>query len=485
MYQSVFLLIVLLSLILNFFLLIFMIFLEKRKPQNIIAWMTVLVFLPIVGFVIYIVFGSGLSIRVRRMIKKKAISERDMIRNINGIETLEEARVDSTFKNDREFATLCYNFGAYPLPGNDIQIFTSGLSTIEALKNDIKNAKKSIHIEYYIFENDSIGKEIMNLLCEKAREGVDVKLIYDSVGSIRSPKRFFKGLEKAGGKVGEFFPPFLHIRLINLKINYRNHRKIVVIDGKIGYTGGVNLRDDHMGKNKKLSPWRDTHIRIKGSGVYSLQNIFIDDWRYCTHDNTPPKIYLENGYFPSPEICGKALIQTISSGPDSSIQKIKEAFVKMIMGAKERVYIQTPYFIPDDVFFSALRIAVKSGVDVRIMVPSKPDKKMVYFATLSYLKEMAEMGIKVYLYNGFLHSKTVLVDSNKLSVGTCNMDNRSFGLNFEDTVIIYSEEANASYSQAFEEDVKNSSVAGINYFKKKRWITKLLQAIMRLFSSLL
>ena len=168
MYQSVFLLIVLLSLILNFFLLIFMIFLEKRKPQNIIAWRTVLIFLPIIGFIIYIVFGSGLSIRVRRMIKKKAISERDIIRNINGIETLEEARVDSNLKNDRELATLCYNFGAYPLPGNDIQIFTSGLSTIESLKNDIKNAKKSIHIEYYIFENDFTGKEIMNLLCEKA-----------------------------------------------------------------------------------------------------------------------------------------------------------------------------------------------------------------------------------------------------------------------------------------------------------------------------
>ena len=263
MYQSLILPITLTLLILNFFLLIFMIFLEKRKPQNIIAWMTILTFLPIFGFLLYVVFGSGLSIRIRRMIKKKAVSERDMIRNIDGIETLDEARVDVAFKDDRELATLCYNYGAYPLPGNDIKLFTSGFDTLEALKKDIKNAKKSINIEYYIFENDSTGKQIMNLLCEKAREGVDVKLIYDSVGSIRSPRRFFKQLKRAGGSVGEFFPPFMHIRLINLKVNYRNHRKIVVIDGKIGYTGGVNLRDDHMGKKKKLSPWRDTHIRME------------------------------------------------------------------------------------------------------------------------------------------------------------------------------------------------------------------------------
>lgn len=468
----------------NFLLSIGMVFYEKRKPENIIAWLTVLTFLPIIGFLLYIVFGNGLSVRTRRMIKKKMISERDIIRNVKGIQTLEEAKLDGILKDDQELVTLCYSFGSYPLPGNDIKIYTNGPDKMEDLKKDILNAKKSINMEYYIFANDKTGKEIMQLLCKRAREGIDVKLIYDSIGSRKAPHRFFNKLEKAGGQVGEFFPPLFNIRHLNLKLNYRNHRKIVVIDGRIGYTGGINVRDDHMGLDKKLQPWRDTHLRMEGGGVYSLQNIFLDDWRYCTNDNTPPRLYLENGYFPSPEIKGNNTVQLVTSGPDSQVQSIKETFVKMILSAKERVYIQTPYFIPDDVFFSALRIAVKSGIDVRIMVPKIPDKKTVYLATLSYLKEMSEIGIKIYLYNGFLHSKTILVDSNKLSIGTCNTDNRSFGLNFENTMIIYSKQTNKQYADIFNEDIKNSQEVNINYFQKKKWITKMLQAIMRLLSSL-
>ena len=468
----------------NFLLSIGMVFYEKRKPENIIAWLTVLTFLPIIGFLLYVVFGSGLSVTTRRMIKKKSISERDIIRNIDGIQTLEEAKLDGILKDDQELVTLCYSFGSYPIPGNDIKIFTNGKDKIEALKKDILNAKESINIQYYIFANDKTGKVIMDLLCKRAREGIDVKLIYDSIGSRKAPRRFFKKLEKAGGQVGEFFPPLFHIRNLNLKLNYRNHRKIVAIDGRIGYTGGINLRDDHMGLDKKIKPWRDTHIRVEGSGVYALQNSFLDDWRYSTNDNTPPKLYLENGYFPSPKICGTATVQFVTSGPDSQVQKIKETFVKMIINAKKRVYIQTPYFIPDDVFFAALRIAINSGVDVRVMVPNVPDKKTVYLATLSYLKEVADMGVKVYLYNGFLHSKTILVDDNKLSIGTCNTDNRSFGLNFEDTMIIYSESLNKEYEDIFDNDMKNSIEVNSEFFKKKKWITKMLQAIMRLLSSL-
>ncbi|MBO5022540.1 MAG: cardiolipin synthase [Clostridia bacterium] len=470
--------------ILNFFLLLGMIFLEKKKPENIIAWMTTLTFLPIIGFIFYVVFGSGLSVRVKRMIRKKSISERDIIHNIEGIDKIKQASTKDISKEDASLVALGYSFGSYPLPGNDIKIFTNGNEKIEALKQDILNATQSINMEYYIFADDDVGKEIMSLLCKMAKEGIDVKLIYDSVGSRKAPRRFFKKLEKAGGQVAEFFPPFMHIRLINLKLNYRNHRKIVVIDGKIGYTGGINIRDDHLGNHKRLTPWRDTHLRMEGSGVYALQNIFLDDWRYCKNDNTPPRLYLENGYFPSPEIKGDEIVQVISSGPDDHVQKIKETYVKLITNAKERVYIQTPYFIPDDVFFSALRIAIKSGVDVRIMVPKIPDKRTVYMATLSYLKEFASLGAKIYLYNGFLHSKVMIVDDNKLSIGTCNTDNRSFALNFEDTVLIYSKKLNQQHQQIFEEDISNSQKVSIVYFQKKRWITKMFQAIMRLLSSL-
>lgn len=469
---------------LNFLLLISMIFLEKRKPENIIAWMTTLTFLPVVGFVFYIVFGSGLSVRVRRMMKKKAISERDILRNIEGIETLEEAKAKDIYKNDLGVLNFAYSHGSYPIPGNNIKIINDGPQCTKMLMEDIKNAKNSINMEYYIFADDKTGKAMMNLLCEKAKEGVEVNLIYDSIGSRKAPRRFFNKIKKAGGKVGEFFPPFLHLRLANFKMNYRNHRKIVVIDGRIGYTGGMNIRDDHMGLHKRLNPWRDTHIRMEGAGVYGLQNIFLDDWRYCTNDSTPLKMYLENGFFPSPEIKGDASVQILSSGPDDQTQVIKEVYVKLITGAKKRIYIQTPYFIPDDIFLSALRIAVRSGVDVRIMVPKIPDKRAVYLATLSYLKEMAQMSCKIYLYEGFLHSKTLLVDDNKLSIGTCNMDNRSFALNFEDTVLIYSKKLNAEYQKTFEKDIENSQQVNLYYFQKKKSLTKILQAFMRLFSAL-
>lgn len=468
----------------NFLLLISMIFLEKKKTENILAWMTTLTFLPVIGFVFYIVFGSGLSVRVRRMMKKKAISERDIIRNIEGIETLEQVKVNDIYKNDIGVVALGYSFGAYPLPGNDIKVFSDSQKSYESLKKDIRNAKNLINVEYYIFADDKTGKEFMDLLCQKAKEGVEVNLIYDSIGSRKAPRRFFRKLEKAGGRVGEFFPPLLGLRLANFKMNYRNHRKIVVIDGKIGYTGGVNIRNDHMGLDKKLKPWRDTHIRIEGAGVYGLQNIFVDDWRYCTKDSTPPKLYLENGYFPSPEIKGDCAVQVLSSGPDDKVQKIKEAYIKLITSAKNRVIIQTPYFIPDDAFVSALRIAIKSGVEVKIMVPSVPDKRAVYLASLSYLRDMAEIGAKIYLYNGFLHSKTLLVDFNKLSIGSCNIDNRSFALNFEDTVLIYSKDINKEYYQTFTRDVKNSQEVDLSFFKKKNWLVKMLQTFMRLFSAL-
>ena len=468
----------------NFLLMIVMVFLEKKKLQTITAWLTVLTFLPIFGFVLYVIFGSGLSLRTRRMIRKKSISEHDIIRNIEGMDNMGRAKLDGVTEEEKNLVTLCYNYGAYPCAGNGVKIYTDGKQKIEDLKKDLLAARTSINIEYYIFANDKTGKEIMDILCKKAREGVDVKFIYDSIGSRKTPRRFFKKLKKAGGKVCEFFPPLFHIRLINLKLNYRDHRKIVVIDGKYGWTGGINIRGDHLGLNKKLSPWRDTHIRIEGSGVYPLQNIFLDDYRYCTNDNTPPVMYLENGYFPSPRICGDALIQVIDSGPDVPVQKIKEAFVKMIVSAKKRVYIQTPYFIPDDVFFSALRLAAQSGVDVRVMAPKIPDKRTVYLATLSYLKEIVDCGVKVYLYEGFLHAKALIIDDNKVSIGTCNMDNRSFGLNFEDTAIIYSQKINEDYCKIFEDDMKKSIVADKEYFAKKRWLTKILQAIMRLLSPL-
>ena len=461
-----------------------MIFIERRKLSSVISWLAVLVFLPIIGLLFYIVFGSGLSIRVRNMIAKHKLYGLEY-----GTEILNYFEFSpETHKELEEHAGIikcCYNYGSILCPKNEVKIFVRGEDKLSCLLEDIRNAKESINIEYYIFADDATGKQVMSELIKKAREGVKVKLIYDSIGCLGAPRRFFRKLKKAGGEVAEFFPPFANIRLINLKMNYRNHKKIVVIDGKIAYTGGMNLRDDHMGKGKKLYPWRDTHVRIVGPGVYPLQNIFLNDWRYVKKETYNSFYYIEEGYFPEPEQYGDVSLQVVVSGPDSQVQSIKETYIKLITNAKKEILIQTPYFIPDESFMVALRIALASGVDVKIMVPSKPDHRTVYWVTQSYLKEFAELGAKIYFYDGFLHSKVLVIDDGLLSIGTCNLDNRSFSLNFEDTVIFYSKELNAEYKEYFAQDLDNSVFVETNYFKKKLFLTKFAQAIFRLFSPIL
>lgn len=469
--------------ILNFLIMISMIFIERRKLSSVISWLTVLTFLPILGFLFYIVFGSGLSIRVRRMISNHKLYGMEYDQQI--IKYFDGAELSQSDKENLGIVKCCYNYGSILCPQNDVKIFTNGPDKLKALLCDIENAKHSINIEYYIFADDKTGKQVMNALIKKAKEGVKVKLIYDSIGCLGAPRRFFRKLKKAGGEIAEFFPPFAYIRMINLKMNYRNHKKIVVIDGKIAYTGGINIRDDHMGMKKKLSPWRDTHIRITGTGVYPLQNIFLNDWRYVKKENYPSSYYMEKGLFPEPETTGDVFLQVIVSGPDSPVQNIKEAYIKLITNAKREILIQTPYFIPDESFMSALRIALASGVSIKIMVPSKPDHRTVFWVTQSYLKEFVELGADVYFYDGFLHSKTLVVDDEILSIGTCNLDNRSFNLNFEDTVILYSKKLNEEYKGYFKQDLQHCKQADILYFKKKLFLTKFAQALFRLFSPIL
>lgn len=469
---------------LNFLIMISMIFFERRKLTSIITWLTVLTFLPGVGFIIYVMFGSGLSIRVRRLIANHKIYEIEYDRKIKEF-LVKEEQLDENLQKHIGTIRCCYYYGSILCPKNNVQFFLNGEDKINSLLKDLEEAKKNINIEYYIFADDETGKKVMNMLIKKAKEGVKVRLVYDSVGSLKAPRRFFRKLKKAGGEVAEFFPPFAHIRLINLKMNYRNHKKIVVIDGKIAYTGGINIRDDHIGKSKKLTPWRDTHIRVTGSGVYPLQKAFLNDWRYVKKDHVDSSLYIEEGLFPEPDLTGNVDLQVVLSGPDSQIQNIKEAYIKLITNATKEILIQTPYFIPDEAMISALRIAISSGVKVKIMTPAKADHQTVFWVTQSYLKEFVELGAEVYSYNGFLHSKTLVVDDDILSVGTCNLDNRSFSLNFEDTVIMYSKELTTEYKSCYEEDLKNSKKLDILYFKKKLIFNKFAQAIFRLFAPIL
>ena len=470
---------------LNFLLFLSMVFLERKKFTTIVCWTTILTILPIVGYVFYIVMGNGLSIRTRRMINKHKLYELNYNERIRDILLMQE-NLRAELKDDVGLVKCCYSFGSVLCPGNDVKFYRWGIDKFSDLKRDLLLAKETINMEYYIFADDEAGKEIMNILINKVKEGVKVKFIYDSIGCLGAPRRFFRKLKKAGGEVAEFFPPFAHIRMLNLKMNYRNHRKIVVIDGKIAYTGGMNIRNDHIyGTEKKTSPWRDTHIRIAGSGVYILQNIFLNDWRYCVKEEKDAEDYVRAGYFPKVEVTGGINLQVVESGPDTPIQKIKETYIKMITNAKSHVFIQSPYFVPDDSFLSAIKIALASGVKVGIMIPSKPDHKAIFHVSISYLKELLDLGANVYMFKGFLHSKAMIVDDNKLSIGTCNTDNRSFALNFEDTVIMYSKKLTAQYEKSVLEDIKNSIVVDQTYYKKRRWYTKFLQAVFRLGAPIL
>ena len=467
-----------------------MIFVSKKKPERIIAW-TILLFVPFLGLFIYLIIGAGLNGFSKRMIKKYELSSKDynsrIKKQINTLENNEELKSYPSEYKDLILLNL-NNSASIFSRNNNIEYFLEGKSVLEALKKDIENATSSIHLQFYIFANDKTGKSLIRLLTKKAQEGVEVRVLYDAIGSIHTHKTAFKKLKKVGGKISEFFPPFLNIRFLNFKANYRNHRKICVIDGKIAYTGGFNIRDDHMGEVKRLAPWRDTSIRIFGGAAHSFQNIFLSDWRFATKDATDPNQYNNEKYFPSIKLentSNLVSMQVITSGPYNVSEQIKHCMIKMIMNAKKSIKLQTPYFIPDDSFIEALKLAMLSGVEVELMFPKKIDHWHVHYASLSHLNDLLKYGIKIYVYDGFIHSKVLLVDDAIITLGSCNVDIRSFSLNFEDNVVIYNEDSAKEYSNYFEKDKEKCIIYTEKTRKKKKFFVKILISFCRLFSAIL
>lgn len=308
-----------------------------------------------------------------------------------------------------------------------------------------------------------------------------VRVLYDELGSRQLTKGFFKAFREAGGEAEAFFPSKL--RFINLRLNYRNHRKLAIIDGNIGYVGGFNVGDEYLGLNSRFGYWRDTHLRIQGEAVYAMQVRFILDWNQASHHND---ITYESNLFPKINSPGNVGIQIVTSGPDSRYEHIKNGYIKMISSAKKSIHIQTPYFIPDASLLDALRIAALSGVEVHLMIPDKPDHPFVYWATLSYIGEMLGTGANVYLYNnGFIHAKTIIIDEKISSVGTANIDVRSFKLNFEVNAFLYDEHISKQLTHIFHQDLRVSSQLTVKqYLERSRWI-KFKESISRLLSPIL
>lgn len=470
--------------ILNLIFAFTIIFMERRTANSIWAWLLVLVFLPLIGFILYLLLGRQI--------------QRDQIFKLNkedkvGLEMIVDEQLEALKKQDfskgnhqivkfKEMVQmLLYNNAAFLTTDNDLTIYTDGQQKFDDLINDIRNAQDYIHIQYYIFHSDGLGKQILSELEKKAEEGIEVKMLYDDMGSRDLRKKDLKHFRNKGGHAESFFPSKLP--LINLRMNNRNHRKIVIIDGKIGYVGGFNVGDEYLGKSKKFGYWRDTHLRIVGDAVNALQLRFILDWNsQSTRDN----LTYQERYFPDVDSGGTIGIQIASSGPDEDWEQIKYGYLKMISSAKESIYIQSPYFIPDQAFLDSIKIAALGGVEVNIMIPSMPDHPFVYWATLKNVASLLEAGVKVYHYeNGFLHSKVLVIDDELASVGTANMDNRSFTLNFEVNAFIYDESVARSLKQAFINDMKVSSrLTEERYEQRSTWI-KFKEGISQLLSPIL
>ncbi|PYZ95130.1 cardiolipin synthase [Salipaludibacillus keqinensis] len=460
------------------------IFIERRDASATWAWVLILFFIPFLGFVIYLFLGQNLT-RSRLFdwagIKKVGIA--DII--TKQIEQIRNPEFKYHDENVDPYRDLIYmhliNNDAILTKDNKIDVLTDGKEKFDQLIADIKQAQDHIHIQYYIFRNDQLGKKLIDALTERAREGITVRILYDELGSRKLRVKHFKSLIEEGGEVGVFFPS--RFALLNFRLNYRNHRKLCIIDGQIGYVGGFNVGDEYIGKSKKFGYWRDTHLRIEGNAVDPMQTRFILDWNQASKPND---IDYEPRYFPMKTNQGNATVQMVSSGPDSEWEQIKNGYMKMIMTAQESIYIQTPYFIPDQSLLDALRVASLTGKDVRIMIPNKPDHPFIYWATLSHIGKLLGSGAKIYIYDkGFIHAKSIVVDRKMNSVGTANIDMRSFKLNFEINAFIYDQETSEILAQAFEKDMLDSTrLTEELYNKRSKWIS-FKESISRLLSPIL
>lgn len=454
-----------------------LIFIERKEPNTTWAWLLILFVLPGVGFIIYLIFGQNLS-RQKIFREKKVVDEKKSKVLMEKFKEEKEKGASSEFM---ELVRMNYTHsGALYTEGNSLTTFIDGEKKFEALINDIRDAKEFIHIEYYIFRMDNLGKTLIDELSKKVKDGVEVRFVVDAMGSKSIRNKDIKYIRSLGIKFHIFFPGILP--LINIRLNFRNHRKIVVIDGEVGYVGGFNVGDEYVNKGDQFDYWRDTHIRIKGKAVNELNKRFILDWDYASEGEL--KNY--DKYFKLQEDSGNIGIQIVSSGPDHKEEYIKNAYMKIINNAKKSVYIQTPYLVPDEPMKEALKIAALSGIDVRIMVPDKPDHFFMKWILSANMGDLMEWGVKFYTYQkGFIHSKTIVSDGKVCSIGTANLDIRSFQLNFEINAIIYDDKFSKEQEDIFIKDIEDCKLVTMEEYENRSRALKIKEALIRLVAPIL
>ncbi|MEH7113016.1 cardiolipin synthase [Neobacillus niacini] len=458
----------------------FVIFLENRHPTQTITWLVVLGGFPLVGFFFYLLFGR--NYRKEKMYRKKYFLDKQAFLTVEGEnDPRSEEKLSLMGEHQARLFTLAQKLGNSPISfDTSTKVLTNGEETFHHILEQLNRARHHIHMEYYIVRDDAIGQEIKKILIEKAAQGVIVRFLYDAVGSWKLSRKYINDLRNAGIETVCFGP--VKLPFLNNKFNFRNHRKIIVVDGMIGFVGGLNIGDEYLGRNENFGYWRDTHLMLRGEAVRSLQLIFLQDWYYMTNHSFLTAEYL------SPQIDEKnhGGVQLIAGGPDNEWSVIKNIFFSMITSAKESVWIASPYFIPDEDIFSAIKVAALSGVDVRLLVPNRPDKRIVFHASRSYFPELLEAGVKIYQYErGFMHSKIVIVDHELASIGTSNMDMRSFHLNFEVNAFLFRTKSTQKLVAEYINDLEYAKQLELTLFQKRHFGIRLLESTARLLSPLL
>ncbi len=460
---------------------VFAIVLERRDPVKAMSWILVLVLVPVLGFVIYMTFGR--NYRKRKLFGRKAMYD------VLQTDKLSSQQVDvinspvlkgyPSITNNRETITLLLNNSRSMLTaGNKVELLNDGRDVFAAMIRSMEAATSSIHVQFYIICDDRIGNILKDTLIRKAREGVEVRLVFDDVGSWNLGRRYIRPLVEAGVEVYKFMPVLFP--WITSKINYRNHRKIVVVDGREGFMGGYNVADRYI-TGDKFGYWRDTHIRINGEAVHYLQQSFASDWFFvCGKELTDKK------YFPEVKPSGNEFVQIATSGADSPWASIMQAYFSAVTNARKHIYISTPYFLPNEALRTALEVSALGGIDVRLMIPSRSDSTIVYWATRSFIAEMLDANVKVYMYNkGFSHSKIMMVDSDMSSVGSANMDIRSFEDNFEVSAFIYDPRITKELETRYFEDLAHSTLLTKEEWARRSLLHRMYEGFSRLLSPLL
>lgn len=474
--------------VINFLISMTIIFKNREKPEKSIGWLLIFMLVPFLGLILYFLVG--------RNWKSKNLKERLSPEMVDFVKT----SLDEYVGPHKEMARMVTMGNGSPMfLYNNITVFKDGVGKFEALMTDLENAKHHIHMEYYIVKSDEIGRKIFDILIKKSLEGVKVRFIMDKIGGRAFDKEYMKKVRESGIELVTYSAHFASVgKLIDTSINYRNHRKIVIIDGKIGYLGGNNIGDEYIG-NSKFGYWRDTHARIEGEFVLGLQALFFDDffsvlsinedakkWEYDKRRQAYKREEHLGLYFPLSTVTNYLPMQLIYNGPGSPYSTVEQLFLKMISSAKEKIFISSPYFIPSDSLMQALKVAVLSGIDVKIVFPEQYDHPPVGHASMTYIKELLDVGVEFYFYDktAFYHNKAMVVDTNICTLGTANFDVRSLYYNYEVNAVIYDELTAAKMEGLFYDDIAVSRMLTLEEYNQGSVFTHLKESFFRIFSLL-